>query len=532
MAEEKKPTEADIVFDKGISIDKMLKGGLVFDEMVKKFADKSEGGGLGYVNINKPKEMKILLDYTVLRGGGSNIYYSIIYQLPKWDFKVVKVDEYIHVTPTWAEYYNITIAQKQKLEQAIKAGLASAMQAVTDYELLKHDLRRYQEILDYFKQAKTDEHVLRSLFVDRVDIHTGEGYSLVTMARRWPTIITDFIRMKDSLSDRDAIRKELDVSMAEATILKTKNDLFNEWKKLFFPAVKERYARIKALVDSRRQSIDEYRNWLKPYVAMYRQIREKAESNPAVYIHDAYFTPSFGQAQALTGVRLMAFKGYVPEEKGKPEIMSTHKKGWWIYPYDKFTAEWHKKIEEHYGVEVKMEDIEKWMENNMQKNRIYYMLFDMPFVLSLVRTPPPEGFETDNMMIVPQLETIRLSQNALLVLGIELLAREELLKKYVNQMIGATEIEKDIYNKVEEEFMSEEERKKKEREKKKEEAIKSLKEVGSKIFNGLDRFAHIFIKRGPYESSVKERVSKMHHPVIGDNYKMIVDFIEKKMGVD
>src|SRR3989338_7631359 len=62
-----------------------------------------------------PIETKAILDYTGLRGSGSNLYYSVVYQLPKWQFVVKKVTEAIAVTPTFADYYNITLAQKQKL---------------------------------------------------------------------------------------------------------------------------------------------------------------------------------------------------------------------------------------------------------------------------------------------------------------------------------------------------------------------------------------------------------------------------------
>ena len=207
-----KITEGDLDF---------LKENLVVDLLQKK--SKEPPWFLGQVLHNTPLEMQMILDFTCLRGGGSNIYHSFIYKVPKWRYTVRKADDFLFVSPVWAEYYNITVAQRQKLEQMIKTGLTSAAQSVADYELLSHDTRRYREMIDYFIQAEKtgDEHVLRSLFVDRVDAYTGEGYSMVTMARRWPTIITDFIRMKTEWADVNGIRKELDVSAAEATVLKT-----------------------------------------------------------------------------------------------------------------------------------------------------------------------------------------------------------------------------------------------------------------------------------------------------------------------
>ncbi|MBL7206264.1 MAG: hypothetical protein ISS36_01555 [Candidatus Aenigmarchaeota archaeon] len=502
------------------------------DKLVVDDLFKSPPGAKGDMFFIRPKEMNMILDFTALRGGGSNIYYSLIYQLPKWDFTVKKIDEYIEVTPTWAEYYNITIAQKQKLEQAIKTGLTSATQAVADFELLNHDARRYKEMLDYFKAAKKDEHILRSLFLDRVDVHTGEGYSLVTMARRWPTIITDFIRMKEELTERDDIRKELDVSMAEATVLKTKNDLFKEWKALFFPTVKERYARIQTLVEARKRSVDEYKNWLKPYIAKFKMIREKAEAKPTEILQNPYVTPGFGQSQADMGVRLWAYKCYGPAERGKPESIVYGKDGWLVNPYDDFAHEWKEKIEKYYDIEISDEEVEKIMKTSvggkpLDPHRFYYMLFDIKFMLSLVRTPPPEGFESDNAMIMP-ITAYEMSQNVMLVFLIELYAREKVFTKYINEIIGSSEREEEIEKEVEKMFEDEEPEKHADLKK----AGEKIKSGGSKVNSGMSKFFHIFVKKGPYENTVKERVSKMHNPVTGANYKTITQFLMDKMQVD
>ncbi len=289
---------------------------LLIDKLLKKCRKDYH---LGDFVIVRPTDQWMKLNPTTVMGGCSGLYYSLMFQFPKWYYWLHKVDEWMEVSPEYAETYNLTIAQKQKLEVAIKGGLQSAAQAVADYELLKHDYRKYREILDYWKMGKKDDHVLRSLFVDRVDAFTGEGYSLVTMARRWPTIITDFIRMKEVWTDIEKIKDELQVSQAEATVLKTKNELYKEWKTLFFPDVKDRFARIKNLMQSRKKSVDEYRNWLKPYIARYKLMKEKTEAKPSNYLGNVYMVPGFGQASATTGVRLFAWQGFVPGEMHKPE---------------------------------------------------------------------------------------------------------------------------------------------------------------------------------------------------------------------
>jgi len=504
-----------------------------------------------------PFEAEMILDFTGLRGSGSNIYLSYVYQLPKWDYCIAKVDEWISVTPEWAEYYNLTMAQKQKLMETIKAGLVSAAESVTHYELLSHDLRRYREILDYFKAGLKDEHVLRSLFVDRVDAYTGEGYSLITMAKRWPTIITDFIRMKEDWKDVKTIREKLDVSQAEATVLKTKNELYKEWKKLFEPTVRERYARIKNLAEARKKSIEEYRNWLKPYVNRFKMIREEAERVPSADISNPWFTPGFGQSQAFTGVKIWCWKPLVPAEIRKPEMGPLGPSGFIVDPYDDLVKEWAKKIEERYGVGIYEDEkeyerarkegkapnkkycifVRKFLKDatvkdsltnlaKMHPSKVYYIFFEATFLLSLVRTPPPEGIELDNLMVWP-IKAWFMSQNALLVHLLEIRARELAMEKYIDELIGVTEREEVYLEEIEKEF-EEEKPAKFERTRK---FVKKIKEIASAVNFGLDRFIHIFIRRGPYETVFFERVSKLFARKMGDYYKQQVGFLKEKMGV-
>ncbi|MFH1978578.1 MAG: hypothetical protein ABIJ92_04605 [Candidatus Aenigmatarchaeota archaeon] len=513
--------------------------GLIIDD----FRDWAmESGPLtGTAVCGSPFEMQIILDYTGLRGSGSNIYYSLIYQAPKWNFKVKKVDEWIEVTPAFADYYNITIAQKQKIEGAIKSGLASASQSVADYELLAHDARRYREIIDYFKEGQKDDHVLRSLFLDRVDVYTGDNYSLVTMAKRWPTIITDFIRMESAWTNPDIIPEDkqvklimnnLDVSQAEATILKTKNQLFRKWKVMFFPVVKDRYARIQAMVEARRKSIDEYKNWLKPYVAKYRMIREKTELNPKEYVSNAYMTPGFGQSQASTGVRLWFFKVFPPEQMGKSESVRSDGK-FMINPYDDLVKEWKKKIEEKYGVEITDDEVKKLLKEKssgdnpeMDPGEIYYILIDLNIELALTKTPPPQGSEQDNLMFKPVRAWV-MSQNVLLIHLLEIYAIEKSFDKYVNEMVGAPSIEKNILENIEKEF-----------EEPKTEKMTGLKNAGRKINRagrifrkGGEKIFYVFVKKGPYETVFEERVSKMYMRGAGGQYGRVIGFIQQKMGV-
>ena len=516
---------------------------------------------VGYAVMGWPREMFIVLDYTALRGSASNVFWTFTHRVGKMRYNIKKVDEWVEINPNYTELYNQMIGQKQRIEGAIKSSLASVAQAVADYELLKHDARRYGEMLDYFKKGKTDQHVMRSLFVDRVDAFTGEGYSLVTMAKRWPTIITDFIRMKDEWEDVSLIRKELDVSQAEATVLKTKNELYKEWKTVFLPTVKERYARIQTLVKARNRSIDEYRNWLRPYISKYKAMREGTEKSGGMdwsYVNNAFSTPGFGTMDAWTYVRTWTWRPFAPVEAGKPEAMIEKKgKGFVVDPYDDFVKHWKKKIEKHYGVTITDEDVRGILKKaidpreaetghctQMESQAMYYLLFDMKILLSTMKSPPPEGVEMDNIMFYP-IKIWMMSQNSMLIHLIELKAREMWMSKYMDEIIGARSVEEDIYKSVEREF---EDKKAVKNEKeswwsgfrpkyytKYDDKIEDKREREMKaefVPNRFMRFVRFFVKPGPYEPVFFERLSKMYFRASGFYYKQMVDVVKNAMGIE
>jgi len=201
------------------TIDSTSEPKLLSKEWLKKWS--KEGKGIingGEAICNQPPDQKVMMNATTPYGQGNLLYMLITYTMPKLHYNLEKVEEHMAVSPAYPEMYGRIVAKKREIEGQIKSGLASAAQAVADYELLKHDERKYREILDYFKYGKKDEHVLRALFIDRIDAHTGEGYSMISMTKRWPTIITDFIRMSDvekaNRDNPDKIRKKLSISTA------------------------------------------------------------------------------------------------------------------------------------------------------------------------------------------------------------------------------------------------------------------------------------------------------------------------------
>lgn len=476
--------------------------------------------------------------------GQSDIIYNIwLYRSAKWHWNAVKADEFMIVEPTAPPSHAALMGQKERLESHIKAGLASAAQAVADYELLKHDERKYREILDYFKMGQKDQHVLRALFVDRVDAHTGEGYSMISMARRWPTIISDFIKMQDEWTDVKNIRAELKVSDAEAVVLKTKNELFKEWKRLFFPDVRDRYSRIKNLLESRKKSVDEYRDWLKPYVEKYKKIKEQTLIRPSADLVNplAFAHNPWGQL----GAKLWFWKGIRPEEMGKPLFINKE-----IPIYDDWVKEQLKKVEEIYGVkfyeskkEVKElekkgelenpyyiiveEKLEEFQHPSHTRKKLellsvhaapfidprylYYMFVEIDYEVNYVKSATgPLEMEDQYFHIHPFL----ISQNSLLLFLLELSAKERAFDKYVDSLIGVKEVEESIRKRVEKEFEE-----KKVGEKK---GFSSIKSFSAKINSFRERMKPIekrivkfFKKPGPYETTVRERINKTFGDYMG-----------------
>lgn len=290
-----------------------------------------------------PFETRSLLDFTFPLGGGTGVVYGILFQLGKWGYDVFRTNNSITVTPMFTEYYQKTIEEKRKLEEQMKAGFASLTTAIGDYELLAHDLRKYKEYLDYFKDIETAKneledarrkkdkkkieeaeeklkrakHVLRAMFVDMVDAHTGEGISMKTIAVRWPTIITDFMSLTEDYDDPKEIRKALrdGISMAEATILATKCKLFKEWLTYFYDVVKERYARLKSMTEARKKSIEEYREAMKPLITRYKEINDMTTAPFLKTLH--FFRPD-SQAISIDSTTIWAWRPFISPDIFRP----------------------------------------------------------------------------------------------------------------------------------------------------------------------------------------------------------------------
>jgi hypothetical protein len=261
------------------------------------------------------------INFTSFPGKCSSTLFSLMFWMGKIEYSVFKLEDSMEISPMNANFYQITTQQKQALERQIKDGLAGISSSITDFELLFHDLRKYKDFINYFMSremaletkdddllAKTEQS-LKAIFIDQVDVHTGEGVALKLIAQRWPTIIADFLQMKKDDTDPKKIAKDYKVSEAEGVVLATKNKLYMSWRDTFENVVKERYQRMMGMVQARKFSIDEYKNMLKPYIERYKSIRELGESEEGrKYLREVSWLKPGAQATSLDWSTIWAFK--------------------------------------------------------------------------------------------------------------------------------------------------------------------------------------------------------------------------------
>jgi hypothetical protein len=518
------------------------------------------------------------LNFTGPPGTASEIYFNLVYMLPKLEWFVQKADEWIEVSPTHKEYYERTMTTKQMLESTIKTGLVSAAQSVADFELLSHDIRKYKEILGYF-QSK-DENLLRSMFVDQVDVHTdlpGQPIALRTIVSRWPTIIADFMRLKDDDTDPNKFWKTLDISKAEAVILATKNKLYVQWKRLFGDAAKERYEMLKGLVKSREKSITEYKEWLKPYIARFKMTKLAGERALTRAETLRTFADVTGMSTFANRIRLFAWKPMKFAEHRKPaaEVMGH----FILYPYDDYIREnlvlntktglaaiypwlthprkYCSKCDKFYSEKTvqcneckstRLEDktyadelvednetgiIPAWKrrEFGLDPRELYYMFLDFNI------------FRTGTRLQVGEIEDIIfytkifvLSQNAMLVKILELKCRDLELERYIDEMLGIRFDEKDISELVKEEFP--ELFGKPEELSEAQQYMKGLRESFESYTGVLKGIKTpkagnlIFFKQGPYERDLKDRITKHYCKYAALHLGVVSQFLKQKMGVE
>ncbi|MCK4429172.1 MAG: hypothetical protein KAU95_02260, partial [Candidatus Aenigmarchaeota archaeon] len=393
-------------------------------------------------------------NFTLPKGKGTDLWTGFLVALEKNGYQIQKINENLEISPVDSGYYGLTQRQKDEMEARIKQGLGSVAGAVSDYEMISHDVRKYKEFLKMFETK--DEHSTRAVFIDDVDLNTGQN-AMKSMVARWPTIIADFMTLGEKIPDEievNEIKDKLKISKAEAVILSTKQRLYKSWKELFGSEVKGRLSRLIAQQNSRKTTIEEYRNWLKPLVARHKLYKEGLSSSDTIKktLSSQWHSP--GQAFSTNNISIWAWQpmSAIEPRAGTLEISKTLNFG--IEPYDDFTKEkivfdeerglanmypWlnikdenGEREEKCYNwVNTAAKDIKKeWL----SKTFLYYVLVKIEYERTVIRTSA--GAEMEDITIKTQ--NWFLSQNALLVILLKIKADQEVFDREINQLIGVT----------------------------------------------------------------------------------------------
>jgi hypothetical protein len=530
---------------------------------------------LGKALLIQPLDQYITLNPTMPIGSFTNLYLSTISYLTNMEFIVRKVDEWIEVSPAHKAYYDMVLGEKEKIEIKIKTVIDDMIRHISDLELIEHDLRRYREFLDYIE--KNDEHSLKAIFIDQVDFYAGEGapgrlsMSFMQQNNIFPTIIQDFFEMKseEDLEKNERLKK---LPKVEKDMLKTKWRSYQEWKSLFGNEVKNRYSRLKELVDSKKKMIEESREFIKPYIARHKLLEEglSRERIRKSYISDVFHT--VGEQTSREVIKVWAWKQFEPEEffKAPGELLALKAV--------KADDEWTKKhliFHPELGLKQKYPWItEKWVDNAIKeimeiddlmltrrrvpRTYLYYSFLELEFEKNTMRLPTGSEFED----IIITVRCYLMSQNVLLVKLLELKAKEEEFENYIDEILGLGEkrkierlkkelsgmstkdkilyLKRNFSNATDEEIKSRLDaigenvsldEIKKYKIKKPSKIMKKLNEAWEKFsdFFGLD---FKFFKLGPYEKDFENRITKFYLVGTGRTaYGPLVGFLKRRIMV-
>ncbi len=529
---------------------------------------------LGKALLIQPLDQYVTLNPTMPIGSFTGLYLSTISYLTNMEFIVRKVDEWIEISPTHKAYYDMVLGEKEKIEIKIKTVIDDMIRHISDLELIEHDLRRYKEFLDYIE--KKDEHSLKAIFIDQVDFYAGEGapgrlsMSFMQQNNIFPTIIQDFFEMKseEDLEKNERLKK---LPKVEKDMLKTKWRSYQEWKSLFGNEVKNRYSRLKELVESKKKMIEEAREFIKPYIARHKLLEEglSREGIRKSYISDIFHT--VGEQTSREVIKLWAWKQFEPEEffKAPGEILALKN----VRPDDEWTKK-HLIFHQELGLKQKYPWItEKWVENAIKeimekddlmltrrrvpRTYLYYSFLELEFEKNTMRLPTGSEFED----IIITVRCYLMSQNVLLVKLLELKAKEEEFENYIDEILGLGEKRKIEKLKKELSKMKTKEKilyLKRNFPKASDEEIKSkLNAIGenvpleeikkykirtyesiNKLKKAWERFSDFFgldfrfFKFGPYEKDFENRITKFYLVGTGRTaYGPLVAFLKRKIMV-
>ncbi|MCK5593772.1 MAG: hypothetical protein KAI18_00870 [Candidatus Aenigmarchaeota archaeon] len=248
-------------------------------------------------------------------GATQGIYDGLLFGLGNREYKVMKVKEDFHVTPhTQNPFYQNAKAQRGELERIISTTLTDIGNEVGQWQLLQHDVRKAEEMLNYY--TSDDTAALKTIFVDQVDYYTGGGggqgegrLSMAFMRKSniMPTIVEDFLSMADleDLAEGGSLGK---LPQVEKNFLKAKWAAYTQWKNLFKEGIDERYRTVKTLCDTKERYLDERREWLKPHVMQHKMLNNSLSSEGGrAGVNNSFFDRP-GEARSFTNQTVWMWK--------------------------------------------------------------------------------------------------------------------------------------------------------------------------------------------------------------------------------
>lgn len=500
------------------------------DKMIPKTGDDDISQGF----IRRVEQMTLRYNPTVPTRTSLTVLTGLVNNMNnRWEFWVNKVDDWHDISPSHPAYQSVT-HQKHELIRQAKEGLAQIDRAISDTELLMHDARRYKEILKFFSEK--DEHSLKAMFIDQVDVNLPEGVSLRSIAPRWPTIIADFQELEDEHDDAEKIMKKIDVSKAEAVILATKTRLYKKWKEFFGNEIKGRYKYIMQRLLGRRASITEYMNWVRPVIRRILQLREVDDKYLIMHMN---LPIGAGMPIATQYIEYWAWtrmEGFESDEVHKTvrEIYLTSGtrklypglgKGQYgaspnavpkfiVEPYDDVVKKIVPEIEKYHGIKITKEDVleaRRRLFTQGSPSSLWYVLIQIPVFIQEWKMP--NGLDIEDVDLYP-LSAIFISHNMLLVRILEIIAEEKKVDIYIEELLGKKVMTEDGIVKDLEDLLKEDFPNVFGKEEDKEEVFKnldikesiriSLRNFFEKIYNVFG-FQFGFIKLGHYDPAIDNR---------------------------
>ncbi len=401
-------------------------------------------------------------------GATQGIYDGLLFGLGNREYKIMKVNEDFHVTPhTQNPFYQNAKAQRGELERIISTTLTDIGNEVGQWQLLQHDVRKAEEMLNYY--TSDDEAALKTIFVDQVDYYTGGGggqgegrLSMAFMRKSniMPTIVEDFLSMAnlDALAEGGALGK---LPQVEKNFLKAKWAAYTQWKNLFKEGIDERYKTVKTLCDSKERYLEERREWLKPHVMQHKMLKNSLSGEGGRSgINNSFFDRP-GEARSFTNQTVWMWKPLrtrhnidrVPDEMyknpryigkyGEVKAYDHHIQEEYIYNYKKdyFLSKYpwitEKKIEEYVKGLTHMTDAQHKFDHHgdLDEDEWYYTVWTIDYEKTIFNvisngqpTPIEDGMWTIHGYVV--------TKNMLLLKLLERKCEDEKIEIEMNDIIN------------------------------------------------------------------------------------------------